>query len=93
MWNVKLREAQRPTLLRDGKGGPMRVVTSSNWVKFETMPEYMGDDENLIIEKIEAKPKAPEQKPAPVAEAAPAEEPKPKPAPRRRKKASKKAEA
>ena len=93
MWNVKLREAQRPTLLRDGKGGPMRVVTSSNWVKFETMPEYMINDENLIIEKIEAKPKAPEPKPAPVAEAAPAEEPKPKPAPRRRKKASKKAEA
>ena len=93
MWNVKLREAQRPTLLRDGKGGPMRVVTSSNWVKFETMHEYMVDDENLIIEKIEAKPKAPEPKPAPVAEAAPAEEPKPKPAPRRRKKASKKAEA
>ena len=90
MWNVKLREAQRPTLLRDGKGGPMRVVTSSNWVKFETMPEYMVDDENLIIEKIEAKPKAPEPK-AP--EPTPAEEPKPKPAPRRRKKASKKAEA
>ena len=93
MWNVKLREAQRPTLLRDGKGGPMRVVTSSNWVKFETMPEYMINDENLIIKKIEAKPKAPEPKPAPVAEATPAEEPKPKPAPRRRKKASKKAEA
>ena len=90
MWNVKLREAQRPTLLRDGKGGPMRVVTSSNWVKFETMPEYMINDENLIIEKIEAKPKAPEPK-AP--EPTPAEEPKPKPAPRRRKKASKKAEA
>ena len=65
MWNVKLKESQRPTLLRDGKGGPMRVVTSSNWVKFETMPEYMVDDASLEIEEIEASPKAPT--PAPVA--------------------------
>lgn len=79
MWNVKLKEDQRPTLLRDGKGGPMRVVTSSNWVKFETMPEYMVDDASLEIEEIEAKAPAPEPTPAPVAEAAPAEEAKAKP--------------
>ena len=86
MWNVRLKEAQRPTLLRDGKGGPMRVVTSSNWVKFETMPDYMVHDASLEIEEIEAKPTAP--KPAPVAtEAAPEAS-----APRRRKR-GKKAEA
>ena len=83
MWNVRLKEAQRPTLLRDGKGGPMRVVTSSNWVKFETMPEYMVHDASLEIEEIEAKPTAPT--PAPVAtEAAPKA-----PAPRRRKRGNK----
>ncbi len=93
MWNVKLKEDQRPTLLRDGKGGPMRVVTSSSFTQFKTMPEYMVNDSSLEIEEIEAKPKAPEPTPAPVTEAAPAEEAKAKPAPRRRKKTSKKAEA
>ena len=90
MWNVRLKEAQRPTLLRDGKGGPMSVVTSSNWVKFETMPEYMVNDASLEIEEIEAKPTAPT--PAPVATEAAPEEPTQKPAPRRRKR-GKKAEA
>ena len=79
MYKVKLRSEQRPVLLRDGKGGPMRVVTASNWCNFNTLPEYMINDSSLEIEEVE--PSTAEQPPA----ATEPEPPKPRTRRRRRK--------
>ena len=81
MFKVRLREEQRPVLLRDGKGGPMRVVTASNWVNFQTIPEFMIDDCSLEIEEIGEAPAAVEPAPA----ATEPEQPKPRTRRRRRK--------
>ena len=70
MYNVKLAEPQRPVLLRDGRKGPMRVVTAHNWVKFETIGEWMQDDNSLVIEPIKDEP-APVAVAEPVVEAEP----------------------
>ena len=93
MFRVKLRQAQRPVKLRDGVGGPMRVVTSDEWVEFKgfrVLPEWIAHDNNFEIEEVASSP-APSTSAAPAQIESPSAKPAtPQPSRRRRRSSPKK---
>jgi len=96
MFNVKLREAQRPVKLRDGVGGPMRIVTADEWVEFKgfrVLPDYIAQDNNFEIEEVASSP-APSTSAAPALIESPSAKPAtPQPSRRRRRSPTKKPSA
>jgi len=94
MFRMKLREAQRPVRVRDGIGGPVKVVTADEWVEFrgfKVIPEFIAHDESLEVEEVASSPTASETS-APALNESPSAKPaSPQPTRRRRRNTQKKA--
>ena len=55
IFKIKLREPHRPVKIRDGIGGPMRMVTGDEWTTFSRWPEVpqpIADDIDLLVEVL-----------------------------------------